>query len=145
MGAAEVVANASGGDWQLYRDERGIPVVKGEIQCAGDTPEERAMVLAEVMNLMRAAVEGRLKPQLDIKNITRNLLLYELRWELGDSYTKPRLWRLYFGWHSNLGPLRLGLKFAEKPKGTSGKEVQNGHIDEATVRYKLWRQATTAR
>ncbi|UMP02238.1 hypothetical protein [Amycolatopsis sp. EV170708-02-1] len=138
MGSVEAVAAASGGEWEFYRDERGIPVVKLEIHNGGDTPHERAMVLAEVGDLLRAAVRGDLKPYLDIAHIVRNPLIYELRWKLGDEYTPTKLWRLYFGWHSNRGPLRIALKFGSKPHGEVGLIVQNGHIDEASARYKLW-------
>ncbi|WP_434438705.1 hypothetical protein [Lentzea sp. E54] len=90
------------------------------------------MILAEVKRLMRAAQEGRLKPHLDIKHIQRVPLIFELRWNLGgDGVVPQQLWRLYFGWHSNRGPLRLALKFGRKPLESSGKAVQDAHIDEA--------------
>jgi hypothetical protein len=140
VGTVEAIAAAGGGVWEFYRDERGVAVVRHEIRRAGNTPGEQALILAEVKRLLRAAVDGRLKPYLDIKNIHRNPLLYELRWRIGDQYIPARLWRLYFGWHSNQGPLRLGLKFGEKPWGKRGGKVQDDHIDEAGGRYRVWLQ-----
>jgi hypothetical protein len=135
--SVEAVASASGGEWQFYRDERGSPVVRIEILTAGQSTEERAMILSEVKDLLRSAVQGTLKPYLDIKNIHRNPLVYELRWNLGgDGIVREQLWRLYFAWHSNRGPLRLGLKFGEKPIGPSGRFAQDQHIDEAGHRYR---------
>lgn len=139
MSRVEAVATASGGEWALYRDERGVAVVRIEIQSAGRSREEKAMIMAEVKALLRAAVEGRLRPYLDIKHIQRNPLIYELRWDLGgDGVVRRQLWRLYFGWHGNRGPLRVALKFGEKRQDASAAAVQNAHIDEAGVRYKSW-------
>ncbi|GLY35260.1 hypothetical protein Amsp01_012840 [Amycolatopsis sp. NBRC 101858] len=138
MGSTEAVAAASGGVWEFYRDDRGIPVVKVELDEAGGSEWERAMILAEVKRIMRAALEGRLKPYVDLKHLRRNPLLFELRWEIGDARIPARLWRLYFGWHSNKGPLRIAFKFGEKPRGPDGYLVQDQHIDEAGSRYATW-------
>jgi len=138
VGATEAVAAASGGVWEFYRDERGVSVVKIELSGAGGSDAERAMILAEVKRVMRAALEGRLKPYVELKHIYRNPLLFELRWEIGDAVIPARLWRLYFGWHSNLGPLRIAFKFGEKPRGAAGRAVQDRHIDEAGSRYAIW-------
>ncbi|HWO66689.1 MAG TPA: hypothetical protein VNO31_42330 [Umezawaea sp.] len=144
MGAVETVAAASGGIWDHYRDERGVPVVRLEMHSAGSPGPERAMILAELKRLLKAAKEGRLKPHLDIRHIQRNRLIYELRLNF-DADERPlgqrapeQLWRLYFGWHSNRGPLRLALKFGGKPSGHDGLTTQNRHIDEAGHRYKAW-------
>ena len=146
MGAEEAVAAASGGDWEFYRDERGVSAVKIEIAAAGTSLQTRMMILAEVKDLMRAATRGELKPHLDIKHIQRNPWIFELRWRLGgDGVVQLQLWRLYFGWHSDRGPLRLALKFGNKPVGPSGPAVQDAHIDEAWERYRTWLARTTAR
>ncbi|WP_410572827.1 hypothetical protein [Amycolatopsis sp. cmx-4-61] len=143
MGLTEVVAAASGGVWEFYRDERGISVVKVEISVAGNSEVERAMIRAEVKRIMLAAMEGRLKPYVDLKHLVRNPLLFELRWKIGDAAIPARLWRLYFGWHSNMGPLRVAFKFGEKPRGPEGRAVQDQHIDEAWSRYATWLARTT--
>ncbi|GAB3479330.1 hypothetical protein GCM10027521_14310 [Amycolatopsis cihanbeyliensis] len=138
MTSVEAVAAASGGCWELYRDGEGRPVVKVELNNAGRTSAERSLILAEVKDLLQSAQRGELKPYADLKQITRNRLIYELRWEIGDQYIPARLWRLYFGWHGNRGPLRLGLKFGQKPRGAQGGLVQDAHIDEAGHRYRDW-------
>lgn len=97
------------------------------------------MIQAEVARLMKAARNGRLKPYLELKHIRRNRMIYELRLSFGgDLGTPSQLWRLYFGWHRDRGPLRLALKFGSKPTDSSGRAVQNTHIDEAGDRYRSW-------
>ncbi|ONI87252.1 hypothetical protein ALI22I_22695 [Saccharothrix sp. ALI-22-I] len=69
-------------------------------------------------------------------------MIYELRWNFGGDPGIPvQLWRLYFGWHGNRGPLRLALKFGRKPTGPAGRAVQDGHIDEAWERSSFMRIA----
>jgi hypothetical protein len=132
--------------WDHYRDDRGVPVVRLEIEAAGRSLQERAMIQAEVGRLMRAAREGRLKPYLELKHIRRNRLIYELRLSFGgDGYVPLQLWRLYFAWHSNRGPLRLALKFGWKPADSTGTAVQDTHIDEAGNRYRVWLAREQAR
>ncbi|WP_018684697.1 hypothetical protein [Actinokineospora enzanensis] len=139
MGAVEAVAAAGGGTWEFYRDERGRAVVRMEIHRAGASEHERAMILAELKHLMRAALDGGLVPHLDLKHIARDPLIYELRLDLGaDGVTPRRLYRLYFAWHRHGGPLRLALKFGGKPLGPDGHDIQNTHIDEASARYRSW-------
>lgn len=55
MGPVEVVAGASGGVWELYRDDRGVAVVRLEIHEAGTVGERRQLK-------SRAAGEGRPVP-----------------------------------------------------------------------------------
>lgn len=145
MRPVEILAGSRGGTWELYRDACGVPVVKIEIQQAGCSPGERAMILAEVKKLMRAAVDGELKPYLDVKSIRRRPTVFELRWEIGDDFVPARLWRLYFVWWPNLGPLRFALHFAEKPRGDAGAAIQNHAIDTAWDRYKQWSDRTSNR
>lgn len=146
MGLEEVVAGASGGKWEFCRDDRGVAVVKYEIAAAGTSPQARAMIQAEVKDMLRAALRGQLKPYVDLKHIKRNPWIFELRWNLGGDGVYPlQLWRLYFGWHSDRGPLRLALKFGSKPTGSRGRAVQDTHIDEAWERYQPWLARELAR
>lgn len=139
MHPVDKVAATSGGRWEFYEDDNGVKVVRMEIDSAAGSPQEDKMLRAEMHRLMKAACEGRLKPHLDVKQLWRNPLIFELRWNLGgDALVPRRLWRLYFGWEAQKGPLRLGLKFAEKPRGDHGAVVQDGHIDEASARYWAW-------
>ena len=131
MDLDRAVSSLAGGAWELYRDERGISVVELEIHQADSSMYQRAHLLAEVRARMKATLAGTLKPHRDLKYLTLRPL-FELRWDI-----EKRAWRLYFAWR---GTLKLGLRFAEKPKRLDANAVQNTHILDAWTRYMSWQR-----
>lgn len=138
MDLAQWVSSTTGGTWELYRDDRGVPVVRSEIHGAYKHPYQQAMLLAELKRLMRAAEDGSLKPYIEIKRIHLRPSVLELRLNV-----TGRLWRLYFVCISNQGPLRLALRFAEKLQVKDAAAAQDQDILTAWSRYKSWLQRRT--
>ena len=124
----------AGGDWKLYRDERGISIVRQEIHQAASSAYDKADLLAKVAALMRETVEGTLEPDTNFKRLTLRPL-FELRWDI-----ERRAWRLYFAWEEHPDNLKLALRFAEKPKRLDANAVQNTHVLQAWTRYMSWQR-----
>lgn len=129
-----------GGEWKYFDDA----VIKNEIFAflRDLYPNEIRSRWSEIKDMMEAAAAGDLVEKVDVKPVSRDPSLYELRWFLsplvdGDQ-EKEILARLYYCEPAGQPGLLLALRFGQKATGRGVRRKQNAEIALARRRYAQW-------